>query len=443
MAQQQRWLLLALFLRGGFGSFPSNPSSTCQSALDASCVQLCWDDLSESRGCDGPMVARSSGPGEDEWRCYSPSTLDADQEEYVSGDCYCSRDAELSLIEDLCEQNVTTVFSVDYDGDNCYRIPSIIRLASGRMLAFAEQRTSGCSDNGSNNLVLRRSNDDGATWGDIITIEAGEGRSLSNPNPVEVTFPNGTRAVLFHYDTMNNPSEDSHGQNLQRWSLDEGATWGAPSDLTEFMPPGFEGCLPGPSVGIQQQPPSSRSAGAAAAETIYFSCHASNGALLYFSSNMGQSWNYSEPITGLNECSIALLPNRSVAMNCRGGSIRKQLTFSEGGQLLSGPILPPGLVDPGCQGSIVAAPPAQSSQQGTLFLSNDATSDTRYNMTVKRSDDAGATWDEGLLIWDRKSAYSQLVAWTEEGAAHMALLFELGTDSKYEAIGFVRVPLDC
>jgi sialidase-1 len=503
------------------------PLPSCESALDAACVPLCFDNI--SGGCDGPMLARHSGPGDPpEWRCYSPSNLDAEtQEEYVSGSCYCSCDDELSEILALCERGVTTVFSPEFDGDYCYRIPSIVRLAaSGLLLAFAEQRQGGCSDKNPSSLVLRRSADDGANWGPIITVDAAGGRTLSNPNPVEVVFPNGTRAVLFHYDTMNNPSSEAsetHGSNLQRWSFDEGQTWSAPGNITGFMPPGYEGCMPGPSVGLQQQSQQPQKGGeeegegegaGTTAETIYFSCHEGKGAFLYFSSDMGATWNHSAPVEGLNECSVALLPNRSVAMNCRASDGRSQLTFSEAGELLRGPFKPyPGLDDPGCQGSIVAAPvapPSTTSKSaaaqrarsphpstisaedededdaagagagagagvgagansavttaGTLFLSNDATSSGRANMTVRRSDDAGATWDDGLLVWNGPSAYSQLVVLpatvpssastssvhndknikssnssSSNSSFNLGLLFELGTDSKYQAIGFTVV----
>ena len=440
----------------------ASSTSSCREAQNAACVQLCYDDIA-ARPCDGPMIARYSGPGDDKWRCYSPSTLDEDQENYVSGDCYCTREDELVDVEEFCEENITTVFSKNFDGDHCYRIPTIIRLTSGKLLAFAEQRGSDCSDNGENNLVLRQSSDNGITWGNIITIENGNGSPLSNPNPVEVRFPNGTYAVLFHYDTMNNPSIDKHGANMQRWSFDDGTTWSEPEDITSFMPENYEGCMPGPSVGVQQvsQPGVNKqhrttksdrdtTLDSNVAETIYFSCHESSSAFLYYSSDMGQTWKYSEPIAGLNECSIALLPNRSVAMNCRSGD-RRQLTFSEEGELLMGPVQPTGLVDPGCQGSIVSQP--NSPSPGTLFLSNDATTSGRYNMTVKRSDDGGISWNEGLLVWANRTGYSQLVAWNDDDEEHSAhtgttttttlgLLFEVGLESKYQAIGFTTVRIE-
>ena len=316
----------------------------------------------------------------------------------------------------LCFQDVVTVFSNRMAGSECYRIPTILRLASGALLAFAEQRVDGCGDNGENNLVLRRSYDDGATWDAISTVALGLGRPLSNPNPVEVQLGNGSVAVLLHYDTMNNPSAASHGQNVQVWSYDEGATWVDARNVTEAMPAGYAGCMPGPSVGVQ------RSDG-----SIYFSCHGFglNG-FLYWSRDLGATWQASEVYETLNECSIALLANESVAMNCRtGGSYREQLTWSAGGEVLGRIQQPAGLIDPNCQGSLLA-------HGGALYLSNDNTTSGRSHITVKRSADDGSSWDEGLLVWAGPSGYSQLVGW----GGRLGLLFELGTKSTYESIGF-------
>ena len=42
--------------------------------------------------------------------------------------------------------------------------------------------------------------------------------AISNPNPVEVTLADGkTKAILLHYDTMNNPDGANHGIDRQVW----------------------------------------------------------------------------------------------------------------------------------------------------------------------------------------------------------------------------------
>ena len=389
----------------------------CQAVIDDYCRETC--DL-RSRGCDYPTVARYSGKSGNatdfEWRCYSPSTLDNNQT-YHGGDCYCSRGDEIQEALSLCFNDVTTVFSTRMAGEHCYRIPTIIRLAQGALLAFAEQRDRGCGDGGSNNLVMRRSTDDGQTWGDLITIAEGGGAPFSNPNPVEVDLGDHKLAVLLHYDTMNNPSSAHHGSNMQIWSYDGGATWVNRTNISAFMPEGYAGCMPGPSVGVQSPD-----------GTIYFSCHGFgvNG-FLYWSRDLGRTWRASKVLNSLNECSIALLVNTSVAMNCRtAGSFREQLTWAPDGSLLGEIRRPAGLVDPNCQGSLLA-------HAGALYLSNDNTTSGRTHIVVKRSADGGLSWDEGRLIWAGPAAYSQLVGM---GDTRLGLLFELGVETTYESIGF-------
>ena len=114
----------------------------------------------------------------------------------------------------------TPVFYAGLNNSQCYRIPSIVATHAGTLLAFAENRLNGCGDQGTHNLVVRRSSDDGKTWGPLVTVFEGVTpcpgcpAAVSNPNPVEVLFPNGTRAVLLMFDTMNNPSSAHHGLDM-------------------------------------------------------------------------------------------------------------------------------------------------------------------------------------------------------------------------------------
>ena len=114
----------------------------------------------------------------------------------------------------------TPVFYPGLNNSKCFRIPSIIATHTGMLLGFAENRLNGCGDQGTHALVVRRSTDNGKTWGPLITAFEGvvpcKGcpAAVSNPNPVEVLFPNGTRAVLLLFDTMKNPSAAHHGLDM-------------------------------------------------------------------------------------------------------------------------------------------------------------------------------------------------------------------------------------
>jgi sialidase-1 len=352
------------------------------------------------------------------------------------------------------------------EGSKCYRIPTIVRSpSSGTLLAFAEQRLGGCGDNGNNNIVLRRSFDDGSTWGPIQVIAEGKNQALSNPNPAVVKQADGSYSILLHYDTMNNPSPSKCSvggeylcRNLQVWSHDEGATWSdvdSVEDITLFMPPDAGGCMPGPSIGIQATLNTQNNNNNN--NSIYFSCHGmGNGSFLYWSEDFGKTWLYSDYLDGIsNECSIAFLANEStVAMNCRTDATtlaRAQMQFTGGGVLLNPPGVqyPEGLIDPNCQGSLISIPSSSATTTSgvDLYLSNDNTTTSRSHLTVKKSSDNGVTWDEGRLIYEGPTGYSQLVSWSTKTVTFlttsststsrvMGVLFELGESSYDESIGF-------
>ena len=63
------------------------------------------------------------------------------------------------------------VFDRGFHGSASYRIPSILTLASGTVLAGADQRVSIANDSPNDiNFVVRRSTDDGRTWGPLQTV---------------------------------------------------------------------------------------------------------------------------------------------------------------------------------------------------------------------------------------------------------------------------------
>lgn len=324
----------------------------------------------------------------------------------------------------------TAVYYNGLNGSKCFRIPTVIKTHLGTLLAFAENRVSDCGDDGAaHNLVVRRSSDLGQSWGQLITVKKGQvpchgcPAAISNPNPVEVKFPDGSHKILLHFDTMNNPSKTKHGLDMQIWSADDGATWGEASVLS-FPPVVDMGGMIGPSVGLQ-----------GASGTIYFSARQVGGVkpggnFMYFSKDYGETWIPSSFIPSLSsETSIAWLHNSTdeqIIMSIRTGHERAQVIFDHNGK--PGIVThPAGLIDPNCQGSLI-------NQAGALFLSNANTTVSRSHMTVKSSTDQGATWSHGVSVWKGPSAYSQLVGL--DGSSKLGLLFEAGKRSPYETISW-------
>ena len=379
--------------------------------------------------------------------------------------------------QEWAPNRTTPIFFQGFDGAACYRIPSGIKTSKGTLLAFAEQRLSNCGDDGQLNIVLRRSVDDGHTWGKIITVVVGKPpcatcpAATSNANPVEVKQADGTMAVLLHYDTMNNPEPGRHGLDMQTWSFDDGLTWAAGTVL-KYPPQPNIGAMVGPSVGIQ-----------AATGRIFFSAHLAYSywtagwagadtdvAFLYWSDDFGRSWRASESVPGLNECSISFLVDAHdgrVLMNCRttSGNPRAQLVWHPNASLARdgpggathdkgrkrskvgdvkfelqtsgattsrfthGAVGKGGPPVTGCQGSLVRF-------AGAHYASYPSSQSSRQELDVYRSTDGGASWSSIKRVWAGPSAYSQLVP-LDESTGLMGLLLEAGYGSPYETIEFV------
>ena len=131
------------------------------------------------------------------------------------------------------------VFENGMDGYACFRIPAIITSPNGDLIAFAEGRVTGCNDYGDLDLVIRRSKDNGKTWGPLEIVFDNQNQQVGNPAPVvdllDPNFPNG-RIFLF-FNTGNNHESEVRKRNGLRevhyiTSTDNGTTWSSPTNIT-------------------------------------------------------------------------------------------------------------------------------------------------------------------------------------------------------------------
>ena len=102
------------------------------------------------------------------------------------------------------------VFTSGTEGHKSYRIPAIIGLPNGQLLAFCEGRVNDAGDFGDINIVLKRSDDKGQTWSAIRTVVDYDSLQAGNPAPVvdltDPAYPGG-RIFLF-YNTGNNHEDE-------------------------------------------------------------------------------------------------------------------------------------------------------------------------------------------------------------------------------------------
>ncbi|WP_425637861.1 sialidase family protein [Algoriphagus yeomjeoni] len=350
----------------------------------------------------------------------------------------------------------TIVYQGGQEGHATYRIPAIINLPSGELLAFAEGRVNGSNDYGDINLVLKRSDDKGKTWSALQTIVDYDDLQAGNPAPVIDLFdPAHPKGVVYlFYNTGNNHEYDIRMNKGVRevWmirSLNLGHSWEEPVNITSQVHkpnnPAFNAAYtnpedwrhyantPGHAFQFQNGEYQGR---------IYVAANHSKGdaqdgfkdyqAHGFYTDDHGKTFKISESIKfpGSNESIAAELPDGRMIMSTRNqrGDIRSRiLAYSEdGGATWSEQYFEESLPDPVCQASILSF--EDESGKTILAHSNNADTENRNNLTLKISKDLGKTWPESILI-DRKdvpkgktwTAYSDLVLLNSQT---LGILFE-------------------
>ncbi|MEU1014427.1 exo-alpha-sialidase [Streptomyces sp. NPDC005898] len=352
------------------------------------------------------------------------------------------------------EQQVLFKASQD-PGYTCFRIPAVVRTTKGTLLAFAEGRVNDCSDAGDIDLVLKRSDDGGRTWGPLRVINEGAGDTHGNPAPV-VDRESGRVLLAETYNTGRTDGKNcevpcDRTPHLQ-YSDDDGHSWSAPRDLSEeILPREWNSWYAtGPVHGVQLS--GGRHAGrlvlAVNAETWDGSRISANHAALVVSDDGGDHWkvgatdSYPVGADGTfhqkpSEMTVTERPDGAVYVSGReqdGTDLghRTHTVSRDGGDTFAAPFEAiPDLYAPQVQCSTL-----QFGRRMLLGCPGDP--DRRRTMQIRSSYDGGRTWDSvdrGTTVTADWSGYSDLV---RADGAHVGLLYEGGTVDARDEIRFAR-----
>lgn len=293
----------------------------------------------------------------------------------------------------------------------CIRIPGLVALDDGTLLAYAECRQNG-SDWSAIDICMRRSNDGGRTWSERKVLVPGLGRSTQN-NPV--MFADGELVHLLYCT--------NYCRMFYRRSVDKGETWSEPVELTESIDAQcgdfFWNCIAaGPGHGtVLSNGRLIVPVWLAYNKKDRFSHHPTYVAALY-SDDRGKTWILSSRLDGAdpNESLIAELSDGRLLMNLRNTAPEKYryVSFSDDhGSTWTEPVFDKNLPDPGCAAGLCRA--------GDVILFSNCESQTgRVNLTLKKSIDGGKTWDR--LPIEPLAGYSDVVYSAARGKAYV--LFE-------------------
>ncbi|MBA4853671.1 exo-alpha-sialidase [Emticicia sp. BO119] len=342
------------------------------------------------------------------------------------------------------QQTGVPVFTSGKEGHKSYRIPAIISLPDGQLLAIAEGRVNGSGDFGDINIVMKTSIDQGKTWSDLKTIVDYDSLQAGNPAPVfdnsDPAFPNG-RIFLFYNTGNNHENEVRKGKGLREvWyktSVDGGNTWGDGINITLQVHKPNQPQInplynfkedwrsyantPGHALQIQNGKYKGR---------IYVAANHSEGdsqkhaedyfAHGFYSDDHGKTFKLSQTINipGGNEATATEISGNGLILNARNQKGDKKARIvsisKDGGETWEKTYFDENLPDPVCEGSILSL--GTKKGKHILAFSNAAHQTKRDNLTLRISFDEGKTWSINKVV-DKSSneqskdytAYSDIV----------------------------------
>lgn len=329
-----------------------------------------------------------------------------------------------------------TVFQSGKDGYKSFRIPAIIPLPNGNLLAFAEGRVNGGADFGHVNIVMKTSMDKGSTWGALQVVATNGKMQAGNAAPVvDFEDPDYPKGRIFLYYNTGNADEalvrkkEGHREIWYITSVDNGKTWSGPVNITNQVnkidQPAINAAwnhpedwrsyanTPGHAMQIKHGGYKGR---------IYVAANHSEGpprpdfkdyvAHGYYTDDHGKSFHVSadNPFRGSNESTATELSGGRVIMNSRNqqGNILERIVAisSDGGATWDTAYYEKQLPDPVCEGSILTL--RYKKHRNILAFCNDASMHDRDSLTLRISYDDGKTWKKSFLIEAKNCAYSDI-----------------------------------
>ena len=313
-----------------------------------------------------------------------------------------------------------SLFEMGEDGSKFYRIPALVKAADGALVAVADKRGDALGDLPNIiTIVSKRSTDGGKTWSDMSIVAKGDTVAKCGYGDA-VVIADEVKGNLVAVFSGNNGLWHSNESSLIRTytsiSTDNGKTWGEVKDITDQVYGGVygegtrHGLFTGSGSGVQLK--HGKHAGrimlvVAARNDASWGGTLSNYAV--YSDDGGQSWQVSKNAACVDgdEAKVVELANGNVLMSIRNRAKGHRLfsVSTDGGETWSEPKLNETILDPACNGDIVAY---THKGKNLLLHSLPASPTTREKVTVYVSEDNGETWMPKRCIYPGYSAYSSL-----------------------------------
>jgi sialidase-1 len=340
-----------------------------------------------------------------------------------------------------------------------YRIPSLLVTNRGTTLAFSERRL-GLHDHAQNDIVLKRSSDEGKTWGPEIVVHEDGMNSINDPLTVQLEdgrimlmfarFPYGRHARESGWIKMAAPGYDDPKVNILTYimfSSDDGLTWSKPADITKSVKPAswLNANTPGAMIQLDKGPDKGR-----IIASLWGTIPVKNGdkversweILTAWSDNKGETWQRSEPLEDPekgfpNECQIVEVSKGNlmiVSRNQGGEPMRKKSFSKDGGKTWTTIQTDPSLPSVACMGSLIKGP-VKKDGSWDIYASFPS-AEGRKNGQIAISTDQGRSFQIKKII---VGSFAYSATQISSDGQNLELFYE--TD-EYKSIRFLSIPLD-
>lgn len=293
-----------------------------------------------------------------------------------------------------------------------HRIPGMLVTDRGTLIVYCEARCAE-SDWAMMDILMQRSEDKGETFGAPFVLANGNGTHNTVNNPVMLQDGKGRIHFLYCEDyTING------GRALRRYSDDDGVTWSAPIDVTEFTDPHYRNVFAfGPGHGILTKDGTMivpvwmvpKCCGAP------LTSHSPSAVSTFYSKDNGETWEIGDIldsdsyIKNPNESVAALTSDEGVYLNIRFmGDCRARAYSNNGHSDWDGYAPDFQLPDPQCFGSVAAY--NDGIHPYTLIFANCNDRSARTHVTVRASFDNGQTYPVSRPIDERHGGYVEVAA---------------------------------
>ena len=315
----------------------------------------------------------------------------------------------------------TDLFNAENNPEvSCYRIPSIITAINGDLIAAIDERVPSCGDlkwSRDINIVIRKSSDNGKTWGKIEKIiDYPLGQSASDPSMI-LDKQTNTIFLFYNYMDLDNQKDIYYLKYIS--SNDNGKSWSKPVDITnqiskENWKNDFKFITSG--RGIQTKK----------GTLLHCLVNLQKGTHVFGSNDNGKTWFITEtPTSPGDESKIVELNDGSWMVNSRVNKLGyrySHVSNDDGKTWISKK--EESIIDPGCNGSLIRY---SHGEKNLLLLTNINNKKERKEIVLRYSIDEGRSWSNPKIIYNGEAAYSSMTV-MENG--NLGLFFEMDNYTK-------------